>query len=224
MKPKGSVQQRQYFLDWLEKNEEMILREYEETPSVKFLHEKYEIGDKALRIFLKSRGVYKGIGDRSLQTYRNDKAKTSLQQKYGVSNNGQRYEHIEKLKERNSIPFVDLPFKEELASYRNRVERITKRNKKYITNTEYCYYTGIKMKEHEGCNPNDQLLKTVDHKMAIVHGFMLGIDPEIIGGVSNLVYCLRYVNSLKGNKSADEMEIISKYIRGSLINAGYEHN
>ena len=115
---------------------------------------------------------------------------------------------------------------ENFKKYHKEVNLYTERNKKKLIKNNYCYYTGIEFADVNrlNINPNDPLKRSVDHKISILRGFVENIDPEIIGSHINLVYCIRYCNTLKANMSVEDFAFYVKYIREELINEGYKHN
>lgn len=211
-------------IDLINKYQEDILESYTLDPNVSDIIKKFGASRNSIVRLLKSKGLYKGLDGYSPS--RVAKVKSSIQAKFGddIINYGQTKGMRDKLKERNNRPFNVVPWKEDLSLYKRKCDKLTIKNKKFVYKADYCFYTGIKMLESNLHNPNNPLLRTLDHKISVVEGFMLGIDPEVISSPTNLVYCIRYINTLKGNMSADDIIKLVPFIRKELINAGYEHN
>ena len=204
-----------------------ILEEYKKTCSANHIVKKYNISRSPLEKFLKDKNVYLG---NSLEVHqaRYEKAKSTMMHRYGVENNGQSNKSKESLKRRNSLKKTNIGFIDELEKYTKEVEFYTNKNKKLVLLTDYCYYTGIKFADCvlDEVNPNDYLKRTIDHKISVVSGFFSNIDPSIIGSHTNLIYCIRHINTLKCNSSLgdESFKIISLKIREKLINEGHQHN
>ena len=143
--------------------------------------------------------------------------------RYGVENagmikgNGWKNNHVIK----NKISFID-----EYRSYCEKVNNITKDNTKQLIDTGYCYYTGIKFADRKvtPVNPNDPLKRSIDHKISKWIGFLHNIPPENIGDIGNIVYCLKYCNTMKNNMTEDSFAPYALEIRKRLINEGFESN
>lgn len=204
-----------------------IIEEYNKNPSLTDICNIFNVDANPLRKFLKKAGVYNPYSKKALNL-RSEKVKSTLNEKYGEDVNNISKLHIDKLKQRNALPKSEMPFIEEFKTYSWHVNHYTNKSVKKLVDTEYCYYTGIRFADYfmtEGVNPNDYLKKTIDHKISLLYGFLTGMDPKIIGDVTNLVYCIRYCNSLKSNSNASDSDFqeICRQIRRKLIDAGYEH-
>ena len=204
-----------------------IINAYKENPSLTDISNAFNVSVDPLRRFLKNAGVYDPYSKKSLNL-RSEKVKSTLNEKYGEDVNNVSKLHIDKLKRRNALPKNEIPFIEEFKTYSWYVNHYTNKSVKKLIDSEYCYYTGVRFADYfmiEGVNPNDYLKKTIDHKISLLYGFLTGIDPKIIGDVTNLVYCIRYCNTIKsnGNVNDSDFQEICRQIRRKLIDAGYEH-
>jgi len=199
-----------------------IIEYYKNNSSVSDVIKEFGVTRNAVTKFLKESGVFTGLLN---QKTRAEKRMKTLQSRYGITNFGQSEMMKQRLKERNNIVYEIPSFNEQLLLYKKNVTNFTYKNKKFLVDSEYCYFTGIWFGDNLGLvNPNDPIKKTLDHKISIIDGFFSGISEEVIGGLSNLCWCIRYCNSLKGNMSAEAFIPLAKQIRGAFINAGYKHN
>lgn len=173
---------------------------------------------------LTNAGVYEGInGENYLRVHRNRVNKV-IKETYGVEN----YGTISRgFGASNKIPYKDVKFlTEDYRSYRRTVEVLTSRNTKKIEKPAFCEYTGIKFcdsKDHRS-NPNDPRKRSIDHKIPIITGFLMGINPIEIASPNNLAFVLRYVNTVKANTDYDSFLPLAKKIREVFINEGFESN
>lgn len=209
----------------LEKYGDIIIEEYKKNLDFTTLTKKYEITPERLRIFLRKQNIYQPYSIKSLKI-KAEKIKKTTFERYGVENRSQI--ESKKLIKRNSLSKIKFKFHKELTEYRELVNHYTKKNKKKLVLNSHCYYTGIKFSDAETkeVNPNCHLKRTIDHKISIIYGFFNKIPAEIIGHETNLVYCLRYCNTLKNATSANDENFkkIIKNLREYLINEGQEHN
>ena len=204
-----------------------IINAYKENPSLTDISNTFNVSIDPLRRFLKNAGVYDPYSKKSLNL-RFEKIQSTLKERYGEEVNNVSKLHIDTLKQRNALPKSEIPFIEKFKTYTWHVNQYTNKSVKKLIDSEYCYYTGIRFADYfmsEGVNPNDYLKKTIDHKISLLYGFLTDMDPKMIGDVTNLVYCLRYCNNLKGNSNANDSDFqeICRQIRRKLIDAGYEH-
>lgn len=206
---------------------EEIIKEYNKNPNLTDISNIFNISVDPLRKFLKKVEIYNPYSKKALNL-RYKKIKSTLNEKYGEEVNNVSKLQADKLKKRNALPKCEIPFIEDSKNYAWQVNQYTNKSIKKLIDSEYCYYTGIKFADYfmtEGVNPNDYLKKTTDHKISILYGYLTGIDPKIIGDVTNLVYCIRYCNSLKSISNVNDSDFreICLQIRKKLIDAGYEH-
>jgi hypothetical protein len=92
----------------------------------------------------------------------------------------------------------------EYKTYRVKVDKLTRYNKKELLNNwdGYDFYDKTYIKENykefhylHGNYP------TIDHKISVFQGFKEGISPHIIADINNLCITKRFINSKKHNKS-----------------------
>jgi len=203
---------------------ENIIKHYIEEPNCSLIVREYGISRNRLLKILKDAGVYDPSGYNARRA-RSKSIKQAIVDKYGVVNVGQLESQKKALFARNNLDKTTIIFHAEFKHFSELVDYYTNKNKKNMTDTGYCFYTGIKFRDSKGSvNPNDPLKRTLDHKMSKLEGFFRGVSPEVIGGVSNLLYCLRYCNSVKGNMDMASFAAFSVFIRERLKNEGHESN
>jgi hypothetical protein len=209
----------------LSQHRDDIVEMYKNTHNVSLLLREFDISRNCLQKLLKDVGIYEPSSILSRKA-RALAIKVSMQDKYGIDNPGQFQSQKNALQVRNGYHKTYLQINEDFKEYSEEVDYITNKNKKYIIDSHYCFYTGIKFIDYinETVNPNDPLKRTIDHKLSKLDGFYSNTSPEIIGSKINLVYCLRYCNSIKGNMSVDSFQLYAKQIRERLINEGCQSN
>lgn len=224
-----------------QKNEQWIIEEYKKYYSISEILKQNKLiqqienngfNVKSSRPYiediLKRKNIYQGCGGLNSK-FKFKKCEKTMIKKYGVKNISQLKEQKEKsvLLNNNKIKknIIDL-FGIKFNRYKKNVWNYSKKNKKDLLQKTYCYYTGIKFADcfMENVNPNDPLKRTLDHKIPIIIGFINNYSPENIGSVSNLCYCLRICNSIKGSTNLENFKPIAKHIREGLINEGYQSN
>lgn len=89
------------------------------------------------------------------------------------------------------------------SKYKREVRVITSKYKKVLLeNWNGCdYYDNEYIKENFNLNYCDKKYPTIDHKISIISGFINNISPDIIGGIDNLCYTKRTINSKKNYKN-----------------------
>jgi len=204
-----------------------IVEEYKKSYSVSEILKNLNLyTSKAARnhivSILKNEGIYQGVGGLSA-LHKQKKMQKTMMDRYGVINHGQLPTGGWKNNdaEKSKLLFLD-NFKE----YCKHVNIHTNRNKKLMIKSKFCHYTGIAFvddtKTH--INPNDSLKRSIDHKISKWIGFMSKLPPDFIGSTTNLVYCLKYCNTVK-NQMDDQMFMpFAKIIREKLIDEGYKSN
>lgn len=210
----------------VERDKDKIIQRYKTDYSVYALCRDFGYSggtDRHVANMLKEEGLYQGVGGLSAKS-KASKIKETCKKKYGVDN-------ISKLdgygwSNKNSRDKIEVKWVDDKEKYCEEVDRITKINKKRMIDTKYCHYTGIKFADFllEECNPNDQLKRTVDHKTSKFVGYLLGIPPEEIADVGNLVYCLRFCNTVKNIMTEEQFLPFAEKIREKFINEGHESN
>lgn len=210
----------------ISQDKEKIIERYKETYSVYGLCREFGYSggmDSHVANLLKDEGIYQGLGGLSAKMKSQRIAATCLE-KYGVDNisklDGYGWSH------KNQRPKTKVKWFDEKQEYFEEVDRITKINKKYMIDTKYCHYTGIKFADYlmEEVNPNDQLKRTVDHKTSKFVGFLTNIPPDELADVGNLVYCLRFCNTIKNVMTEEQFMSFAEEIRGKFIDEGHESN
>ena len=202
-----------------------IIELYKQTYSVSDVLSKMKLScgyRKHIVYMLKHEGIYEGVGGKSA-IHKQIKIKSTMISRYGVENagmipgNGWRNNGIES----NKLTFI-----KEYELYCDKVDNITKKNVKQLIDTGFCYYTGIKFADAENVpvNPNDPLKRSVDHKISKWVGYMCDIPPENVGDIGNLVYCLKYCNTMKNNMTEESFAPFALELRKRFINEGFKSN
>lgn len=206
--------------------ENLIIDTYKKEYSVSRVMEKCPkgIGRKRIEKILKNAGVYEGLTGKNYLRKKVENFEKLMLKKYGVINWGQTIDGgYTKL---NKIPYKKISYlTDDLKKYRLLVDKETKKNiKKYFkTYPKYCYYTKIMFADEEYApNPNDPRKRSVDHKIPVLHCFLNNIDVEKAASIDNIVFVLRYVNSVKGQTLEESFFPIAEKIRKVFINEGYK--
>lgn len=180
--------------------------------------------DRIVRI-LKDEGIYEGLNGENYLKKKVENNENIMLERYGVKNAGQLpgngWESL------NSIPYEKIDFLDaEYKKYKKLVEKYTKKNINKIEKPKYCNYTGIRFAddELESVNPNDPRKRSVDHKVPVIICYLNGIDPMVAASADNLVFVLRYVNTIKSNTLHESFLSIAPKIRKVFINEGFESN
>jgi len=207
------------------------INEYLETYSVSELLKRYQetdnINRKKLVNLLKDSGVYEGLNGPNYLKKKTENHKKLMMERYGVENWGQvKGEGWDKL---NSIPYNKIDVLD--TKYKKYRDRVTKLQKKYLdesiklgTVPDYCEYTGILFAdtEYENVNPNDPRKRTIDHKVPVIYCYLNDVSIKDCATPENMVFVLRYVNSIKGNTLHESFVPIAEKIRKVFINEGYK--
>ena len=182
---------------------------YSITDCCKYVIEKenVKIGESSLRPhitrFLDSLGIREKLNSNKLNQCRQEKVRRTMLDRYGVINAGQIPGNG--FGDRNLIPYTKLRINDEYTEFRKKVEHLTHKTqdklKKERLVPEHCYYTGILFNDVrlEKINPNDPLKRSIDHKTSVIEAFLRGWSVEKTCVISNLVFCLRIVNTVKGH-------------------------
>jgi len=181
------------------------------------------IGRNPITNYLKEIGIYEGLNGSNYLKKKVENNVKIMNERYGVDNWGQvNGEGWSKL---NSIPYEKISYLDtDFLEYRKLVDKLSKKNKKFITEDVYCYYTGIMFAdaEYDKVNPNDPRKRSLDHKIPIIICYLDGISCEDVASLDNLIYVLRYVNSIKSNTDHDSFIPIARKIRKVFINEGFK--
>lgn len=127
----------------------------------------------------------------------------------------------------NKIEYKKFTFDANFQEYKNKVSKLTSKNiKKFnIKFPQYCEYTGILFSDEEGIsNPNDPRKRSIDHKLPVIHCYFNNISVEDAAHPNNLLFVLKYVNSLKSNTLHDSFLPLAYKIRKVFINEGFKSN
>lgn len=182
--------------------EQEIIDLYTQTYSVSQVLKQVEYGRAKVVKILKEANVYEGLTGPNYLAMKVKKHRETMQDKYGVDNISQIREP--KLIRSNKIEYDNLSFEDDLREYTHKVRNYSKNlvtRRKSIPLADRCYYTGIEFADlYKGeINPNDPYKRTVDHKHPIILCYFDGWSVEQAGGEKNIVFVLRYINSVKSN-------------------------
>jgi hypothetical protein len=204
----------------------IIIETYKQEYSVSEVMKKCPkgIGRKRIENILKKFGIYEGLNGENYLKKKVEKHEKLMMEKYGVKNWGQTKDGG--YKKQNKIPYKNISFlTDKYKEYRIRVEKETVKNikKHFKIFPKYCYYTKILFADEEGpVNPNDPRKRSVDHKIPILHCYLNNISVEEASNINNIVFVLRYVNSVKAQTLEESFIPIVEKIRKVFINEGYE--
>lgn len=192
-----------------------------------------ELGSKGIKVnrsgvteLLKRDGIYEGLTGPNYTKRHAARVKKAMLKNHGVENYGQISRGFAKL---NKIAYKKPEaFGNNWEAYRSQVKLFTARSLKELPKPDYCEYTGIRFadadKPAKQINPNDPIKRTLDHKVAVLTGYILGMPPEEIGSIDNLAYVIRHVNTIKSNTSYEDFLPIAEKLREVYINEGFESN
>jgi len=204
-----------------------IINHYSQHYSVSKVMRDFGLSEGARRWIekiLKEEDIYQGTG--GLQALKKvERIESTMMKRYGVRNAGQLDHGGWKLL--NGREKTDPEFISDFNVFKGDVERLTKKNRKKMIPSKYCYYTGIKFVDEEvdNPNPNDQRKRTIDHKISVWDAYFVhNFAAEDVSNTSNLVYCIRYANSIKHNKSHHDFKKTANIIRKRFIDEGFASN
>jgi NTP pyrophosphatase (non-canonical NTP hydrolase) len=205
---------------------DIYIRLYKQTYSVSEVMKTVNDGVGRGRIveILKKEGIYEGLKGPNYLARKVKKHEELMMRKYGVVNWGQTKDGG--YKKMNKVPYRKISYlTEEAKEYRKKVDVLTRKNikEKYGKNLpKYCYYTGIMFADEEGqVNPNDPRKRSVDHKIPVLHCFLKGISIKEAAAIDNIVFVLKYVNSIKAQSTEESIAPIIDSIRRIFINEGF---
>jgi hypothetical protein len=202
------------------------INKYLETYSVTEVMKQSECGVGRNRIvkILKEHGIYEGLSGPNYLKKKVKKMEEILLERYNVKNWGQTGEGG--YKQMNKIPYKKISYlTDQYKEYRLLIHKKTEKNLKKLTPPKYCHYTGILFADEEYApNPNDPRKRSVDHKLPIIICYLKGMSVEEASSIDNLIFVLKYVNSVKANMTEDSFIPIAEAIRKVFINEGYKSN
>lgn len=83
-------------------------------------------------------------------------------------------------------------------------------------------YTGIMFADEEGLtNPNDPRKRSIDHRIPVIHCFLNKVPIEEAANVDNIIFVLKYVNSIKAQSTEESILPIMGEVREAFINEGF---
>lgn len=210
----------------MDEYKKMVVELYKETYSISEIRRRLKdgVGRGKLMSILVEAGVYEGLTGKNYLAHKVKKNEQIMKERYGVTNWGQTtnggYKSLNKIERKQINKLI------EFHDFRDAVSALTKKNLKKLQKPEYCYYTGIRFAdaEQEKVNPNDDRKRSIDHKMPIVLAWLNGWSIAETAGTENLVFVLKYVNSIKSNTEHASFIPISTKIRKLFIDEGFAHN
>lgn len=167
-------------------------------------------------------GLYEGLLGPNQQFKKQEKLKKTMIDKYGIVNVGQRIGGG--WASQNNIPYCKISYIDtQFVEYKLKVEKASRKNLRKHPVADSCFYTGIKFADacQRRTNPNDPRKRSVDHKIPILIGYLIGMTVEEIASIDNLTYVLRYVNTVKGNTAHCDFLPIAEKLRKVFENEGY---
>ena len=177
----------------------LIKKQYLKTYNVSEILRKFpNTNRRRVTAFLKEEGIFESLNGENYLKTRVKEHEALMMQRYGVKNYGQ---ISGGWKEQNQIPYDKLDFEPELKEYKDAVNKLTRkkfqRMKDIPTN---CFYSGIEFSDIKGKpNPNDPFKRTIDHKKPIILCYFDDMSVEEAADEANLIFIIRYLNSLKSN-------------------------
>jgi len=202
------------------------IERYQDTYSVSEILKSFDDGVGRGRIIniLKEAGIYEGLSGPNYLKKKVETHKKLMMEKYGVTNWGQTTGGG--YRSQNKIPYKKISFlDEQYKEYRILVDKETKKSIKKIDLPKYCYYTGIEFSDVEGpVNPNDPRKRSIDHKIPVIVCYLNGVSVEQASNIDNIIFVLKYVNSVKSNTEHESFLAIAPTIRKVFINEGYKSN
>ena len=95
--------------------------------------------------------------------------------------------------------------------------------KPVLEETDYCYHTGIRFidAEVEFANPNDPRKRSLDHIIPLSICYIMGMTMDEANHPSNLCWCLKCVNNVRGATDVESFKQTAEFIRNKFIEAGY---
>ncbi len=172
---------------------------------------------------LRDTGVYDPYS-KTQRAARTSKRTATMIDKYGVVNNGQLPGMG--FGDRNSIPYKKVRYlTESFELYEKEVYRFTKKTVRQFGSDlpKFCEYTGVKFADEEGpVNPNDPRKRTVDHVIPVITCYLNYVPADVAASVTNLKFCIRYANSVKGNSTLESFLPLALKIREVFEDEGYQ--
>lgn len=209
--------------------EDQYTTQYSTTKVIELVKERFDdnIGRGPIVDYLKSVGLYEGLNGPNYLKKKVEKQVEYLKNTYGVVNWGQMSDGG--YKAQNKIPYQKLKLVEDLAVYKEQVEKLTKRAVQKLKQLNqiptHCAYTGVEFADVRGqANPNDPRKRTVDHVVPVMQCYLLEWPPEKAASLDNIEFVLRVVNSIKGNTSFENFKEFVPIIKKALLNEGYQSN
>ena len=150
---------------------------------------------------MKKYGAESPLGSTELR----DKFIKTMIEKYGVDNPSKSEtikDKVKKTKIKMGYTFDDSDWN----IFKKMVRIITQKESKNLLNNwnGFDYYDNEYIKNNFKLHHNEKNYPTIDHKISIIGGYKLSIPPEIIGGINNLCYTKRSINSKKNYKNEND--------------------
>ncbi|MEI7674571.1 MAG: hypothetical protein WCI60_02450 [bacterium] len=195
----------------------MIIEHYKNCYSVLETSKIMGVAYVQIKRILEEEGVFESFGGENYKRLNTERIKKSTLKKYGVDN-------ISKIRQsgwttQNHIGYERLAFDEEYKKYSARVMKLTRKNAQQIKENTHCFYTGIEFSDNnqKEVNPNDPRKRSIDHRKSVIECFLESLCPEECASLDNIVFALKYVNTIKGNTKEDSFIPIAKNLRERLL-------
>jgi hypothetical protein len=210
----------------MEQLKQQVIDSYKECYSVSsILRDHPDLGRRRVEGWLKEAGIYEGMTGPNAKAAKHKAMKQGCLDKYGVENPGQLPGQGWSL--RNNVPYTRISFLDnDFKKYVKEVGRLSYKTASKLEKPKYCYYTGIMFadEQQELVNHNDPRKRSLDHKLPSIICYYNGIDASLASSIDNLVFVLRYVNTIKGNTLHESFISIAPKIRKAFINEGFKSN
>ena len=220
------VRFRRHRREQLENQKTQILDDYlVHKESLLIISQKYGFSYPAIKSYLESLGidVKKVWHDPERSALRTERARQTSLKKYGVDNPS-KAAHIRKKVEQTCMNRygvhngstsavsqikhyilgmdVEPNQKMEYQQYKTTVHKLTEKNKKHLSFSGICFYSGVAIQRHRSIN--DDFRASIDHKIPVIIGFINKIPAEDIASVNNLVWCAKLLNTYKRTMTEEQ--------------------
>ena len=190
-----------------------VIDDYTSGYSISTLTKKYRVGRNSIEKIIKESGAdLRGfIHTEESRNQRAEVMRQTMQEKYGVDNIGQ---ITGGYSVQNKIPYTKPQFVSDFMAFKKAVSYETQRTLRKINKPLCCEITGIEFADaYKSANPNDYYKRSVDHKISVLECFLANKSPEETSTRENIIFVLRYINTVKGNMPYD---LFVKYYGDSL--------
>jgi hypothetical protein len=206
---------------------EDIITLYKETYSVSQLlkEDKYKkIGRDVITKLLKDNNIFEGLNGPNYLKKKVENLEKIMIERYGIKNWGQT--KSAGYVKNNKIPYKKITYlSDDYKKYRIEVNKETEKTIKnhFKKLPKYCFYTKILFSDEEGpTNPNDPRKRSIDHRVPVLHCYLNNLSVEEAASKNNIIFILKYVNSVKGQTLEESFIPVAEKIKKVFINEGYQ--